>query len=198
MTRTKDEKLHALRRDEILQAAARVFKAKGFHLARTEEICAEAGLSAGTVFRHFASKQEMILAITEIELAHYKAEVQKMATKDGLRWLSRIRAAGLAELLRPTAFDLGADSWLELARDPQAKAHWLSFDAEVRATLSQALKRGQAEGWVRKSLDPVGAANLILAMLSGLFFDADFGAAIEPKATAKALSAFFSTFILSH
>ena len=45
MARPKNEKLEIQRREEILQAAARVFRAKGFHLARTEDICTEAETS---------------------------------------------------------------------------------------------------------------------------------------------------------
>ena len=196
MPRTKDTSLHDQRREEILRAAACVFKAKGFHLARTEDICAEAALSAGTVFRYFPNKRAMIMAIAEIEFERYKQEISLLATKDGLQWLTRITAAELSELLRPTAFDLGADSWLELARDAEGKKRLLAFDKKMRATLAQELARGQAEGWVRKSLDPIGAANVILAVFSGLDFDHDIGATIELRATARALADLFRNFIL--
>ena len=196
MPRTKDTSLHDQRREEILRAAACVFKAKGFHLARTEDICAEAALSAGTVFRYFPNKRAMIMAIAEIEFERYKQEISLLATKDGLQWLTRITAAELSELLLPTAFDLGADSWLELARDAESKKRLLAFDKKMRATLAQELARGQAEGWVRKSLDPIGAANVILAVFSGLDFDHDIGATIELRATARALADLFRNFIL--
>ena len=196
MPRTKDTCLHDQRKEEILRAAACVFKAKGFHLARTEDICAEAALSAGTVFRHFPNKRAMITAIAEIEFERYQQEIQRLATKEGLQWMTRITAAELSELLRPTAFDLGADSWLELARDVEGKRRLLAFDKKLRATLVQELARGQAEGWVRKSLDPIGAANVILAVFSGLDFDHEIGATIEPEATARALADLFRNFII--
>jgi TetR/AcrR family transcriptional regulator, repressor for uid operon len=196
MARHRDDTLHAQRRADILRSAAQVFKAKGFHLARTEDICSEANLSAGTLFRHFPDKRSMIMAIMEIEFEQYKTDVQQLATKQGIQWLAQIGPDGLAELLQPKGFDLGTDSWLEMARDPEGRQRMLAFDQKLRQTLSKELKRGQADGWVRPSLDCVGAANLILALFSGLYFDHELGFAIEPKATARALADLVSGFVL--
>lgn len=43
----------------MLASAARVCREKGFQGARTEEICAEAGVSPGTLFRYFPGKRAM-------------------------------------------------------------------------------------------------------------------------------------------
>ena len=195
MARTKDDSLHEKRQEEILLAAARVFKAKGFHAARTEDICTEAGLSAGTVFRHFPDKRAIITAIAGRELEQHQREVQQLATRAGLKWLTRITEKELSELLCPTVYDLGADSWLELVRDEAGNKQLLAVDKKLRTTLAEALSRGQAEGWVRKSLDPEGAANVILAVLSGLAIDQEIGARTGTAATAAALSDLFSQFI---
>jgi AcrR family transcriptional regulator len=196
MARTKDEALLEQRREEILRAAARVFKAKGFHLARTEDICAEAGLSAGTVFRHFRDKRAMINAIAEMELEHYKDEIRRIATKTELERLTRITASELDALMRPTEFDLGADSSLELACDVASRKRVLTFEKKLRVALAQELARGQAEGWVRKSLDCRGTATVILAVFTGLAFDQEIGAAFESGPTAKALADLFRKFIV--
>ncbi len=195
MARTKDESLHEKRREEVLLAAARVFKAKGFHAARTEDICAEAGLSAGTVFRHFPDKRAIIIAIATHELAHYQREVQQLASREGLQWLARMTDDDLSELLRPTAYDLGADSWLELCRDEVGRKQLLAVDAEIRKTLTSTLARGQREGWVNNSVNPEGLANVILAIFSGLALDSEVGVATDSPATAAALASLFRTFI---
>lgn len=197
MARTKNLELHDQRRAEILLAAARVFKAKGFHLARTEDICQDAGMSAGTLFRHFATKQAMIAAIAQVEFESYRADLERIATKTGLEGLSRLNEQSLEELLTPTAYDLGADSWLELIRDPEGRAQVLQFDRHLRTILSRELVRGQKAGWVRPQLDATGAANLLLAIISGLHFDVQIGAELDKAATAKALSDLVGHFILS-
>lgn len=196
MPRTRDESLHAQRRADILLAAAQVFKAKGFHLARTEDICTSAKLSAGTLFRHFPDKRSMIRAIMEIEFEQYETDIQNLATKEGIQWLAHIRPKDLMELLQPKAFDLGTDSWLEMARDPEGRLRMLEFDKKLRQTLSKELKCGQADGWVRPALDCAGAATLILALFSGLSFDRELGLGLEPNATARALADLVSGFVL--
>ncbi|MFD3586983.1 TetR/AcrR family transcriptional regulator [Streptomyces sp. NPDC058683] len=53
------------RRAQILDAARRCFLRDGFHSTSMQDLFAEAGLSSGAVYRHFTSKDEMILAIAE-------------------------------------------------------------------------------------------------------------------------------------
>jgi TetR/AcrR family transcriptional regulator, repressor for uid operon len=196
MPRTRDIQLHDQRRQDILAAAARVFKAKGFHLARTSDICDEAGLSAGTVFRHFATKREMILAIAQMEFETYQSVVAQLASRDGLEALGRIDSAGLADLLRPTVFALGADSWLELTRDPDGHARMLAFDRELRETLTEMLRKGQSAGWVQPGINPAGAANLLMALVSGLNYDVEIGAEVDLRDTAQALADFVTRNLL--
>ncbi|MCW7539466.1 TetR/AcrR family transcriptional regulator [Aquabacterium sp. A7-Y] len=196
MARTKDEQLHQQRRRSILSAAARVFKAKGFHLARTEDICTEAGMSAGTVFRYFTTKQEMIAAIAQLEFDSYKADLEFLASKAGLEWLSQLTDTDFEELLRPTEFDLGADSWLELARDPVGRARILELDRQSRTTLTQELRRGQEAGWVRPGLDCAGASHLLLSIISGLQFEAEIGVRLDAASTAKALADLVGSYFL--
>jgi TetR/AcrR family transcriptional repressor of uid operon len=195
MARPRNERLHEQRQEDILAAASRVFKRKGFHGARTEDICEEAGLSAGTVFRHFPDKQSMIAVIAQRELEHYQSEVLRLATPEGLQWLSRMGKADLAELLKPTAYDLGADAWLELSRSGNGRSELIAVDRKLRATFARALMRGQKEGWVRATLDPKGAANIILALISGLMLDREVGLDTINTSTAKAFADFVSRFV---
>ena len=50
------------RRDEIVDAALRCFRRKGFQASSMAEIISESGLSAGAIYGYFASKSEIILA----------------------------------------------------------------------------------------------------------------------------------------
>ncbi len=50
------------RRDEILDAAHSCFQEKGFHQATIQDICRQADLSPGAVYRYFKSKDEIIAA----------------------------------------------------------------------------------------------------------------------------------------
>lgn len=52
---------------KLLDAALKVVRTKGYNATRIEDICAEAGLTKGSFFHHFKSKDELALAA----MAHY-------------------------------------------------------------------------------------------------------------------------------
>ena len=53
------------RRARILEAATRVFSAKGFHGTLVDEIASEAETSKGGVYFHFPNKQAIFLALLD-------------------------------------------------------------------------------------------------------------------------------------
>jgi TetR/AcrR family transcriptional repressor of nem operon len=52
-------------RTKILDAALYVIRAKGYSAARVEDICDAAGLTKGSFFHHFTSKEDLALAAAE-------------------------------------------------------------------------------------------------------------------------------------
>ncbi len=53
------------KKDVILQTAIELFYTKGFTATSTSEIAARAGVAEGTIFRHFKTKKEILLAVLE-------------------------------------------------------------------------------------------------------------------------------------
>ena len=54
---------------KLLDATLKVVRQKGYAATRVEDVCAEAGLTKGSFFHHFKSKDELALAAT----AHFAA-----------------------------------------------------------------------------------------------------------------------------
>ena len=54
---------------KLLEATLRVVRAKGYTATRIEDVCAEAGLTKGSFFHHFKSKEDLALAA----VAHWDA-----------------------------------------------------------------------------------------------------------------------------
>lgn len=50
---------------KLLEAAMRVFREKGYQATRVEDLCEAAGLTKGSFFHHFKSKEELALAALE-------------------------------------------------------------------------------------------------------------------------------------
>jgi AcrR family transcriptional regulator len=64
MEKTKRKELEFnLRRTEILDAAVKIFAAKGFHNASVAEIAAASGFAIGTLYHFFKSKEQLFAAM---------------------------------------------------------------------------------------------------------------------------------------
>src|SRR5215211_1526704 len=72
------------RRAEILQAAARCFARSGFHGASMQDICAEATMSPGNLYRYFPSKEALIAGIAERDRAEVAQEFASADLSHGL------------------------------------------------------------------------------------------------------------------
>ncbi len=60
----RHEKL-ALSRKKLLDASLHVIRAKGYEATTVDDICAAAGLSKGSFFHHFKSKEDLALAAAD-------------------------------------------------------------------------------------------------------------------------------------
>jgi len=89
----------AIRREEILQAAETCFARQGFHQTTIQDVIRESGLSAGCIYGHFTSKEELIQAIGENRHARDSVLLAaKDADQDPLQSLRAIARAFLGDL----------------------------------------------------------------------------------------------------
>lgn len=102
---------------ELLDAALDLFVEKGFAATRAEEVAARAGVSKGTLFLYFPSKEDLFKAVVRENLAsrfvEWNAEYESFAgsTADMLRyclnvWWTRVgatRASGITKLIMSEA-----------------------------------------------------------------------------------------------
>lgn len=109
----KRERRKEARPGELLEAALDLFVDKGFAATRSEEVAARAGVSKGTLFLYFPSKEELFKAVVLENLAGRFTEWnQEFDTFDGttadmLRYCMRVwwervgstKASGLTKLM---------------------------------------------------------------------------------------------------
>ena len=65
MKDTLQEQLIAARRNQILDAATKVFAEKGFHPATIKDIARQAGIAEGTIYNYFENKPALMLGILD-------------------------------------------------------------------------------------------------------------------------------------
>ena len=199
MARPKNETLHQERRLQVLKAAAGVFRAKGFHAARTEEICSAAGMSAGTVFRYFRDKEEIIATIAEMEFNASQEMGAHMFTREGFTAFASIDGKGLEEMRGSCAsgMGLGLDSWLELYRNEKLGEQCKAKERAMREQFADALRLGQAEGWVRAAIDPNEAVSILMALFSGLMMEQQIAPGLDLEKLAGGLRGVLRAYILT-
>jgi TetR/AcrR family transcriptional regulator len=94
--RAKRERRKDARPGELLDAALDLFVEKGFAATRSEEVAARAGVSKGTLFLYFPSKEELFKAVVRENLSGRYSEWNREfdafegSTPDMLRYVMRI------------------------------------------------------------------------------------------------------------
>jgi TetR/AcrR family transcriptional regulator len=73
----RKEREFNLRRTEILDAALKVFAAKGFHNATVAEIAAASGFAIGTIYQFFDGKEQLYTAMLTENLRMMYAGIRK-------------------------------------------------------------------------------------------------------------------------
>ncbi|MFD3446710.1 TetR family transcriptional regulator [Microbacteriaceae bacterium 4G12] len=61
----KDERLVAIRREQMVKGAVQLFKQKGFHRTTTREIAREAGFSIGTLYEYIRTKEDVLYLVCD-------------------------------------------------------------------------------------------------------------------------------------
>src|SRR6266498_5977614 len=74
-TRSLKERQREERAALILEAAYEVLVEKGYHDASIDEIAARVGISKGAVYLHFASKEDLVVALLEQQIVGFMALV---------------------------------------------------------------------------------------------------------------------------
>ena len=103
-------------RGRILAAARRLFFAHGFGRVTMDEIASELAMSKKTLYRHFASKEELCEAVIDATFAAIDAELAAvlddaaLGFEDKLERFMRTVAAGYEEARGPLLTDLQRDA----------------------------------------------------------------------------------------
>lgn len=81
MVRTPQQNaaLRAATRDAVLTAAVRVFARRGFTASTMRDIAVETGLSAGSIYRHYASKEALYAELLDQAVAGLTAQAAALA-----------------------------------------------------------------------------------------------------------------------
>jgi TetR/AcrR family transcriptional regulator len=115
--RVKHARRKEARPGELLDAALDLFVAKGFAATRVEEVAAKAGVSKGTLFLYFKSKEELFEAVVRenisnqisqgmVEIENFEGPTTDMLKFAMFAWWERVgntKASGISKLVMSEA-----------------------------------------------------------------------------------------------
>lgn len=156
------------RRAEILDAAERCFARAGFHRASMQDICSEAGMSPGNLYRYFASKEALIAGICERNRADAVASFALVdEAADFFQGL-----AGLAQhhLVDRTDAEIGicAEIMAESRRHPDIAKLYQNIEIDIKERLAGMLQRAADRGEIRKDVDVESVASVLMVLGDGM------------------------------
>jgi AcrR family transcriptional regulator len=168
----------------ILQTAAEVFAERGYAETTLSELIARSGLTKGAFYFHFASKEQLALAVLE-EKQRQWLELVGQRVLDKPAAIDQLRALGPA-LIKLHREDPGAYSAPRLSRDlarmPELAGivrvqmrGWIDLVADI-------ISRAKRDGDLPSQLDATALATILVAATDGL---KDLSDILDPPNRAK-------------
>jgi AcrR family transcriptional regulator len=169
-----------LRRRQIVDAAAACFARSGFHQTSMQDICREADLSPGAVYRYFRSKEEIIGAMgdeqRDRDMAFIEAARSRPDTLDVF--------AELANLFFATVDDpevCNVDLFAEAPRNDHIRQMLRQSSDEIKSAFTEIMRQAQERGEINRDLNPEGVARVFMALFQGFILQK----IVEPEADAE-------------
>ncbi len=175
----RKEKEKEIRRNDIIEAAERIFFTKGYDHATMDDVAKEAEFSKRTVYVYFNSKEQIYF---EIMTRGYKLLIGML--KDDLQ---REKACNAIEEIRQISLTLyrfskdypeyfkaimeyeNGELDFQKGIPDQSREECYALGEEILGHLTGTLEKGIAEGSIRIDLDVVKTALVLWACMIGVF-----------------------------
>jgi AcrR family transcriptional regulator len=157
----------AARRRAVVETAARLFAESSYRGTTTAEIAGAAGVSEPILYRHFASKLELYLAVLDHVWERVRAGWEKTlaAAPDACAAVDEIGREHVS--VRSAKLQL-AELWVqaltEAADDAELRRHLRRHMSEVHDFVASMLRRGQEQGAIAAGRDAEAEAWIMLAV----------------------------------
>lgn len=164
----KWERRPEARPQELLDAALRVFAARGYRNTRLEEVAAEAGVTKGALYHYFENKEELLLRAIQ----HYQARAFGRL-EDAARGEHRSASARLRRVME-SAFSGNDDARRDVLlllnglahAAPEVYREWLATGPmKAWRLIAAIIEEGKRAGEFRPDADSEVAARVFLSGL---------------------------------
>jgi AcrR family transcriptional regulator len=169
------------RKQQITDAAAACFSRKGFHQTTMQDICREAELSPGAVYRYFTSKEQIIAAMVAERRSEGVGliEAARRGHDDTLGALAEIADVFFSRLEDVQGCSVDIELWAEAQANPAIRGMLNTDACEVGDALAELIARAQDRGEISARLDPRAVAQVMNSMFQGLVLQRSIDPTVE-------------------
>ena len=165
----------------------------GFHATSMQDVLAEAGLSAGAVYRYFPSKDDIIAAIADDALAKMSQAAREVLDTDPPPPLPDVvgRIVATMERLDVTQdiTTVAVQVWAEALRSPGLAERVAITVKGIRHMLARAVEDYQARGLVGSDVPAETIARLLTGLVPGFAVQRALLGDVDAREFADALRA---------
>lgn len=176
-------------REKILQSAVQLFLGEGYEATSVNDICKHAGVSKGSFYHYFETKQVLFLSLME----NWSGRVMQSVLGEPITEDSNAKDVliqmpyqfNMAFAAVPRGFPMLVDFWRQAMADP---AIWKTAVEPYRYFMGffmRIIETGQQDGSIRKEIDSEILARLLVAVAMGYLLEAAFD---QEKADWSALT----------
>ncbi len=156
------------RRAQILEAALSCFGDRGYHATTMDDLVAASGLSKGSLYWHFRSKEEVFLALFDSfgTILYGEWDAAAASGGDAIEILRREFSLSV-EIFSTERVILSA--WVEFLSHPAARERMRSAYSTARQKLASIIDAGRAAGTLRPGPPAEQVAGALVGAIEGLF-----------------------------
>jgi AcrR family transcriptional regulator len=179
------------RRQQILAAALRCFARNGFHNTTITDVVRESGVSQGTFYLYFETKDDVIAALAD-DRSQSDALINAIAGAEtdpviGLTILFDLHGSTLGDAQRADERRVAIQGWAEALRSEPIRERLLANTARVQHEIARLIERGQQTGRFKADAEPQGVARTLMALFRGLTLLTAWEGGFDAVLTAKSI-----------
>ena len=200
------EKQRKEREDLILQVAEEVITEKGYHDTSMDEIAQRVGISKGTLYLHFASKEELVMALIEHSMPLFLQGIEQIVAsalgpRGKLEAILQMMVKGTLGKKRFEFFTALSQSaeLRKLFEEHELRLRKLGIWQRLFAEVSTLLEAGKTTGEFDGSLPTEVMVGAFLSLLSPLVYQRVLAdKQMSPEALAEYLGRIYFRGIATH
>jgi AcrR family transcriptional regulator len=188
------------RRRQILDASIECFAREGFHRTSMAQIIAKAGVSAGTIYLYFDSKEQIVEAIAEerhaLESALAATAHANPDTRQALHDLADGYLNWLSDPIEQKRRRVTVQVWAEALRSDRV-ASIVRDGVGQRQQIADFVGERQQQGHLVASLDPDAVSRVMLSLILGFVLQQAWDDTIDVNGYRSVLNEMIDRFLLA-